>query len=246
MTPTTRPGRALVTGASAGIGRAFAVSLAAAGYTVTAVARSAKDLAALRDEIGEQHDFLVADLATTEGLRVVTERLSGSNYALLVNNAGTAVHGDFAETSLAAALGTVDLNCRTVMTLAHAFLGRAEAGSTLVNVASTLAYTPKPGAGVYSATKAFVTVFSETLWHEQRARGVHVMALCPGVTLTRSQLADDVPSWLVQTPQRVADRALAAVAERKGPIVYTGRRNRLFATVISVLPARIRLAILAD
>lgn len=104
--------RALVTGASAGIGRAFAVALAAQGYSVTAVARGAEGLETLITELGNGHDYLAADLATTEGLAATAALLRHGGYTLLVNNAGTATHGDFAELPLESALTTIDLNCR--------------------------------------------------------------------------------------------------------------------------------------
>lgn len=237
--------RALVTGASSGIGHAFAVSLAAEGYSVTAVARGVEGLEALMAELGEGHDHLVADLATDEGLRATMELLRGGGYTLLVNNAGTASHGDFAEQPLESALTTLDLNCRAVVALAHAFLGDAAPGSALVNVSSTLGHTPKPGTSVYSASKAFVTAFSETLWHEQKSRGIHVMALCPGVTATASQTATDVPTWLVQSPQQVVDSARKALSDSAGPVVLTSLANRMFTTALRLLPRRAALSILA-
>ncbi|MGO4614811.1 SDR family NAD(P)-dependent oxidoreductase [Nocardia sp. 2YAB30] len=238
--------RALVTGASAGIGRAFATSLAAAGYSVTAVARHAEALDQLMAELGGGHDYLIADLATQEGLTATADLLRHRDYTLLVNNAGMAAHGDFATVALETELATVDLNIRAVVTLAHAFLGAAAPGSALVNVSSTLGLVPKPGAGVYSASKAFVASFSETLWHEQKSRSVHVMALCPGVTITASQTAADVPSWLVQSPQQVVNRALRALAGTAGPLVLTSRANTLFTTAVRLLPRRAGLALLGS
>lgn len=237
--------RALVTGASAGIGRAFAVALAADGYSVTAVARGTAGLDALMAEIGDGHDYLVADLATSEGMAATAELLRHGEYALLVNNAGTAMHGDFADAPLESAFTTLELNCRAVVVLAHAFLGKAKPGSALVNVSSTLGVTPKPGTGVYSASKAFVTAFSETLWHEQKPRGVHVLALCPGVTRTASHIADDVPSWLVQTPHEVVDRARAALSDKSGPVVLTSLTNQFFTAALRLIPRRAALALLA-
>ncbi|MFE3756392.1 SDR family NAD(P)-dependent oxidoreductase [Nocardia tengchongensis] len=238
--------KALVTGASAGIGRAFAVSLAAEGYSVTAVARGAEGLEALMVELGAGHDYLIADLATDEGLRVTAERLRGGGYTLLINNAGTASHGDFAEQSLESALTTLDLNCKAVVVLAHSFLGSAARGSALVNVSSTLGRTPKPGTGVYSASKGFVIAFSETLWHEQKPRGVQVMALCPGVTATAAQAATDVPAWLVQSPQQVVDSARKALSDKTGPVVLTSRANRIFTAALRLLPRRAALSLLAQ
>ncbi len=238
--------RAMVTGASAGIGRAFAVSLAAQGYSVTAVARGTEGLETLIADLGDGHDHLTADLGSEEGLHAVAERLRGGGYTLLINNAGTAVHGDFAAVPLEPSLTTLDVNCRAVVVLAHAFLGTATPGSALVNVSSTLGHTPKPGLAVYSATKAFVTAFSETLWYEQRARGVRVSALCPGVTATASQAATDVPSWLVQTSEQVVDRAWRALSDEGGPVVFTGPLNRAFTAALRLLPRRAALALSAD
>ncbi|WP_040791835.1 SDR family NAD(P)-dependent oxidoreductase [Nocardia paucivorans] len=238
--------RAMVTGAGAGIGRAFAVALASQGCSVTAVARGTESLESLIAELGAGHDYLAADLGSDEGLRVVAQRLRSGNYTLLINNAGTATHGDFITVELESSLGTIDLNCRAVVTLAYAFLGVAPPGSAVVNVSSTLGHNPKPGLAVYSATKAFVTAFSETLWHEQRSRGIQVFALCPGVTATASQTATDVPPWLVQTPEQVVEHARKALSGRTGPVVFTGPVNRLFTAVLRLLPRRAALAAMSD
>lgn len=238
--------KALVTGASAGIGRAFATGLAAEGYSVTAVARHDDRLAELVGELGTGHDHLAADLTTEKGVAATAQLLRRGGYALLVNNAGTAVPGDFTEVAIESSLTTIDLNCRAVVTLTHAFLATAGPGSALVNVSSTLGHSPKPGLDVYSASKAFVTAFSETLWHEQKARGVHVMALCPGVTATGSQTAADVPPWLVQSPEDVVRRARKALARKEGPVVLTSPANRLWTTAMRLLPRRTALTLLAD
>lgn len=238
--------RALVTGASTGIGRALAIALAAEGYSVTAVARGAQRLEALTAELGAGHDHLGADLGTEVGLRAVAERIRHGRYTLLVNNAGTADHGDFAAAPIGPALTTLELNCRAVVVLSHAFLGTASAGSALVNVSSVLGAHPAPGAAVYSASKAFVTAFSTALWHEQKAHGIRVLALCPGVTATASQTATDVPSWLVQTPEQVADRARKAlVSGTDGPLIRTSTTNRVLTTTLRLLPRRAALALLA-
>ncbi|MEV6137543.1 SDR family NAD(P)-dependent oxidoreductase [Nocardia sp. NPDC051990] len=243
---TEPPPKALVTGASAGIGRAFATSLAAAGYSVTAVARRQDALDDLLAQLGNGHDHLVADLADPAGLAATAKLLHTTDYRLLVNNAGTAAPGDFSATPLESAFTTLDLNCRAMITLAHAFLEGAEPGSALVNVSSTLGHTPKPGMAVYSATKAFVTAFSESLWHEQKSRGVHVTALCPGITLTESQTAQGIPAWLTQSPEQVVDRARKALSDKAGPVVLTSRTNRLTTGALRLLPRRVSLALLAD
>ncbi|MEV5652759.1 SDR family NAD(P)-dependent oxidoreductase [Nocardia sp. NPDC052254] len=236
----------MVTGASAGIGYAFATALAAEGYSVTAVARGEAGLRRLVAGLGSGHDYLVADLTTRVGLETTAELAGSGEYSLLVNNAGTATHGDFVRLPLESALTTIDLNCRAVTTLAHAFLSAAAPGSALVNVSSTLGHSPKPGLGVYSASKAFVTALSETLWQEQKSRGIHVLALCPGVTATASQSAADVPAWLVQSPYEVVRRARKALSDKNGPVVLTSPVNHLFAAALRLLPRRAALALLAE
>lgn len=94
------------------------------------------------------------------------------------------------------------LNCEALVTLAHLFLSQPEPGDALLNVSSTLAFAPVPNLSVYSATKAFVTSFSESLWYEHKDRGVYVMGLCPGMTATESQphTGEDVPMRLGADP----------------------------------------------
>ncbi|MGE7385099.1 SDR family NAD(P)-dependent oxidoreductase [Streptomyces sp. NPDC004126] len=245
--------RALITGATEGIGRALALALAAEGHTVTAVARTQHRLDALLAELdgvrAAGHGRLAADLGTPEGLEAVAAELRTGRYDLLVNNAATAPAGPFAGSGdplgAAGAAAAVRLNCEAVVTLAHAFLPAARPGAALVNVSSALAHTPKPGQALYGATKAFVTAFSDALWYEQRGRGVHVLALCPGPTATRPGLHSDAPSALVRTPEQVAAATLAALRERRRTVV-PGRAAALAARAVRLLPRRTALALLAE
>lgn len=241
---------ALITGATHGIGRAFALALAAEGHTVTAVARTERHLRALVAALGPggsdgEHAYLVADLATPEGVRTVADALTTTPYDLLINNAGLARPGPFADTPLDLALPALRLNCEAVVALAHAFLATARHGAALVNVASTLAFAPQPGNAVYSATKAFVASFSEALWHEQKPRGVYVMALCPGPTATRPGLHADIPAALVRPPEAVVATALTALRRRRRPTVVPGRVNVLLAAMTRFLPRATALSLLA-
>lgn len=238
---------ALVTGASTGIGRTFARELAAAGHTVTAVARGEDRLRTLVEELGPGHRYLVADLTTPDGLGLVAADLARHPVDLLVNNAGTAHHGPFTETGPQDALAAARLDCEAVVTLAHAFLAGARRGAALVNVSSTLAYAPAPGLAVYSAGKAFVRAFSEALWYEQRPRGVYVMALCPGPTATESgsMQHQDAPAALVQSPQALVRTALRALERRTRPTVVSGPANSLFVVAARLLPRRALLAALS-
>ncbi|HEY9367785.1 SDR family NAD(P)-dependent oxidoreductase [Streptomyces sp.] len=238
--------RTLITGATKGIGRALAHALAADGHTITAVARTEQALKSLMEELDGPHDYLTADLATPSGLRDITAALKARPYDLLVNNAGLGHSGSFASSDLDQVQAAIRLNCEAVVTLAHAFLAAARPGAALVNVSSTLAFTPKPDQAVYSATKAFVTSFSEALWYEQKAHGVYVLGLCPGPTTTRPGLHADTPSALVQSPEAVAATALTALRERRHPTVASGRANTLFTTVARLIPRRTGLRLLAE
>ncbi|WP_431683475.1 SDR family NAD(P)-dependent oxidoreductase [Kitasatospora sp. KL5] len=233
-----------MTGASSGIGREFARRLAADGHRVIAVARREDRLRSLLAELGPGHSRLAADLATEPGRQQVAEVLAHQRVHLLVNNAGTAVEGCFAEVPLARALETVRLNCDALLALAHAFLARARSGDALLNVASTLAFAPAPGLAVYSATKAFVASLSEALWAEHKDRGVHVMGLCPGPTATESQPHHDTPAVLVRTPEQVVAAALDALRRRNRPTVVPGAANRLFTAAARTLPRRSVLTVL--
>jgi short-subunit dehydrogenase len=224
--------RALVTGASEGIGRVLAARLARDGYQVTAVARSADKLAALIGELGSGHGSLVADLSDPDGVARVARELEQNKYDLLVNNAGAGVFGPFAQAELAQLARMMHLNCDALVTLTHVFLARAQSGDAVMNVASTLGFLGLPNFALYAATKALVLSLSESLWFEQKPRGVYVMALCPGVTSTSFHAnaggtdATKPPERIAQTPEQVVDEAMVALAARKQPSVVTGFKNR--------------------
>lgn len=242
--------RAIVTGASAGIGRAFALQLARRGYRVTAVARREPLLAALLAELeGPGHDYVAADLATEAGVHAVAQSLQGSHTDLLVNNAGHSVLEPFYQSPLSTQSSILDVNCGALLQLSHHFLAQARSGDALVNLASIVADLPTPAQPVYSASKAFIAAFSECLWEEQRSRGVYVMALCPGVTRTQfirtatggESTGDNLPAPLTQTAEEVVDEALRALTKRKKPIVVTGRANRLMVALLPRVLSRFRL-----
>ena len=233
-----RTATAVVTGASAGIGAAFARRLAADGHRVIAVARHEDALRSLVAALGPGHTYVAADLATEEGRGRVCELFASERVQLLVNNAGTAVHGRFADVPVDGALGMTGLNVDALVTLAHGFLGRAEAGDTLLNVSSAMAYMAAPELAVYGATKAFVASFSRSLRAEYKGTGVRVRALCPGMTATESQPHDDAPAFLVQPPGQVVDAALRGWGRgRDRAVVIPGVTNRLFSAGARVLAA---------
>ena len=242
--------RAIVTGASSGIGLEFCRQLAEGGYRILAVARREDRLRALVDELpGSGHAYLCADLATEEGLRAASEATLAEHCHLFVNNAGYSIIEPFFESSIETQARILAVNCQSLMRLAHGFLAQARPGDALINLASIVAYLPTPAQPVYSASKAFIASLSECLWAEHKDRGVYVMGLCPGMTeteflqgATRGESDfDDVPALMVQSAKQVVDEALGALTRRKRAIVVTGRVNRLMVGLMPRLLSRHRL-----
>lgn len=237
---------ALVTGASSGIGEAFARALAARGAHLVLVARSRDKLEALAAELSAAHgvrvETVVADLARPgagpELFREVERR--GITVDALINNAGFATYGPFESASPEREREEIQLNVATLVDLCHAFYPGmiARGRGAIVNVASIGGFAPVPFQAVYGATKAFVLSFSEALWLEGRERGVAVLALCPGPTETAffevARMRDDLYGSL-ERPEVVVERALRALA-RGRPTVVSGLRSALLVGSLRFVP----------
>src|SRR6266478_4019448 len=220
----------LITGASSGIGAAFARRLAALGRNVFLVARSEDKLITLCNELGRisniRAQYLATDLSQSDSaLNLVDEtKKRGLNIDMLINNAGFGSMGDFAKLDIARELNMIDLNIKALVELTYRFLVpmRELKQGTIINVASTAGFQPVPFMATYAASKAFVLSFSEALWEENRAHGVHVMALCPGVTETNffeAARGKKPPARISQTPEEVVDVALRGLARGKSHVI---------------------------
>ena len=225
----------LITGASSGIGAAFARKLAARGRNVLLVARSEEKLIALCNELGRvtsiRAQYVALDLQQHDSGAQLYEETKKRELEIdmLINNAGFGSMGDFGKLDLEHELEMIELNVRAVVDLTHRFLlpMRERKRGTIINVASTASFQPVPYMATYAATKAFVLSFSEALWEENRLHGVHVMALCPGVTETNffhASAIDRPPMRTIQTPEEVVETALRAV-DRKKNLVVSGWTN---------------------
>lgn len=220
----------LITGASSGIGAAFARKLAKRGRNVLLVARSEDKLIALCNELGRlsgaRAQYVVMDLVEPDAAaRLVRETQKRELVIdMLVNNAGFGSMGDFTQLDPERELEMIDLNVKSLVDLTYSFLVpmRERRQGTIINVASTAGFQAVPFMATYAATKAFVLSFSEALAEENRSHGVHVLALCPGVTDTdffsASQI-DRPPMRTIQTPEEVVDAALRGLRRGKTTVI---------------------------
>ena len=239
--------KALVTGASSGLGAAFAEALARRGYDVVVVARRRERLEALAEKLRGQYDVavqvLVADLTSTADLQSVESRMAGdAALTLLVNNAGFGTTGRFAELDPDRDEAEIRLNVVALSRLTRAALPGmiARGAGSIINVSSVSAMLPGPYHATYGATKAFVNSFTEALHEELRGTGVRVQALCPGFTRTEFQdragvTARSVPAFAWMSPEYVVERSLAAL-ERGTLVCVPGPVYKLLTALISILP----------
>lgn len=229
--------RALVTGASSGIGEAFARALAARGERLVLVARRADRLAKLVGQLGGEGAAaaIPMDLSEPGAAERVKREVARRGMAvdLLVNNAGVGHTGVFHEEPPERIRGMIDLNSRAVAALTRAFLpDMVERGrGRIVNVVSTSAFQPVPYLAIYAASKAFTLSFTEALALELKGTGVRVQALCPGLTATEFQHLAGTDKVLfnrtaAMTPAAVVAASLLAL-ERGRLVVVPGWQNRV-------------------
>lgn len=239
---------ALVTGASSGIGAEMARLLGEAGVPTVLVARRADRL----EEIAARHDdfeVLEADLLTSDGQEATAARITSTATPidLVVNNAGFGTSGVFHELDADRLADEVELNVKALTALSHAALTAMvpRGRGYLLNVSSVASFQASPGLGVYAATKAYVTSLSEALHSEVKDSGVHVTALCPGLTRTEFQehsnstgLAARVPGLAWTTVEQVASTGLRDVASNR-TISVPGALYKMAVTGSDLLPRSI-------
>jgi uncharacterized protein len=236
--------RALVTGASSGIGEAYARALRARGCPLVLVARREERLRALASELGGDVHVVAADLASPGGPRQVYDEVQARGLAVdvLVNNAGVGHTGRFEQEPPAAVENILDLNARAAMLLTRLFLPAMveRRQGIVVNVVSTSAFQPVPYLAVYGASKAFLLSLTEALATELEGTGVVVQALCPGLTATEFQGVagtDRVPFNKTgsMTPAAVVAASLRGI-ERGSLRVVPGLSNRVSAALVRFTP----------
>ncbi len=242
------PGLAVITGASAGIGKEFAFQLAARGHDLLVVARDAGRLAALATELQARFGIRVepfpADLSREEDIDRLARRIATSpDLSLLVNNAGFGVRGTLLEAAPEPQANMVRLHTMAPMRLTSAalpLLARRKAGA-VINVSSIASFIYSAGNANYSATKAYLTTFTQGVAAELRGTGVQAQALCPGFTITEfhqrmAESTSRLPGFLWLSAESVVRASLRSL-DRGGPtICVPGLGYRVLVGLIRLAP----------
>jgi short-subunit dehydrogenase len=250
----SRPRRqtVMITGASGGIGEALAHRFARGGYDLVLVARTEAKLQALAAELSRTHAItahpLACDLSDPAAPRLLGEQLAarGIGVDVLVNNAGFATYGPFAELDLDGELRMLQVNIVALTHLTRLLLPGmlARKRGRILNVASTAAFMPGPLMAVYYASKAFVLSFSEALNNELSGSGVTVTALCPGPTSTgfqaRAQMERSrlIQGRAIMSADAVADAGYTGLLRGRS-VVIPGLINRIQTLLPRLLPRRL-------
>lgn len=238
--------KALITGASSGIGKALAVEFAKHGFDLLLTARNGERLASLADELRDRYGvdvvMSVADLANAENLESLINLAASESIDVLVNNAGFAVKGDFTETAIRDETEMLDVQLSAMLKLTKAVLPNMvkERSGLILNVASVYSFSPVPQQSVYAACKSFIYSFSSSLKAELRSTGVSVSVLAPGITRTefrtRAGIADK--KTVGMSAEAVAE--IAVQRALKGHfLIIPGLQNRLFVFLSRHLPLSI-------
>jgi uncharacterized protein len=239
---TYRGSYALVTGASKGIGKVFAEVLASRGMNVVLVARSKDLLSAYAQNLSEKYGIravaIGADLASPRAPFDIQSELAGQNIEidLLINNAGFGLSGNFLSHDLKQEEEQIQVNVQALTALTHIF-GKSMAArgrGGIINLASNSSFQPLPYMAGYAATKAFVLYFSEAIQHELAAKGVHVMASCPGPTATSffDGTSTNMSSRDFDSSLSVVEKTLESF-DRGKTVAYPGRASVRVATLFS-------------
>ena len=243
---------ALVTGASSGIGRAFAERLAGKGVNVVLLARRAQRLdeldARLRQQHGVEANICVTDLAVSDAARRILDTTDGLDIGLLVSNAGFGLKGEHAGNDPKAMADMLMVNCQAPMLLTHGFIPRLRRRGRggIILTSSVEGLIGCPYSTVYSATKAFVNSLGEGLWAELAPDDIQVLTICPGATDTEAAALQGIDLRKLQNvmmPEEVVDLALAHLGD--GPTCITSEHYRAQFEPLLALPRRSALMAMA-
>ncbi|WP_280254134.1 SDR family NAD(P)-dependent oxidoreductase [Nocardia abscessus] len=250
---TTSPRTALITGASAGIGAAFAHHLAASGYQLLLVARRGDRLREIAAQLTERHDVrcevFAADLTDPAAPAAILDHADqqGLNIDILINNAGLSGKTAFADTPWEVLASEIQLMVTAQTELAHLVIPgmKKRHWGRIINLSSVAAFAPPAASLLYTGIKSYVLNTSQALDMELKPHGIHVTALCPGFTHTEfhdvmgtRDKADHLPRILWQQPDAVVTEGWAAVMKGR-PVCVPGTVNKISAAAMKPLPIRL-------
>jgi len=241
---------AVVTGASDGIGKAFAQELAAAGFDLVLAARRHTELDALASALSVKYGVscLVVDLdlAHADAPERLIAAANGRDVGLLVAAAGFGTSGYFADNAVADESAMIDVNCRAVAELTHFYAGRfvSRGSGGIILLSSLLAFQGVPRSANYAATKAYIQTLAEGLRRELKSKGVDVLAVAPGPVNTGFAARAKMTMSATVTPHTVAREALAALG-RRGTI-RPGLLSKFLEGVLVPLPRVLRTGIMGQ
>lgn len=249
---------ALITGASGGIGKAFAEELAARNNNLVLVARSEEKLHQLASELQAKHDIkvdvIVKDLVEVDSARHVFDYTESKGITIdtLINNAGFGDYGDFAERDGERQVQIVQLNVLALVDLTHKYLPlmRQRRGGDIINVSSLAAFQPIPYMSVYAASKAFVLSFSESLWAENRSHGIRVLCVCPGPIDTNFFTAAKFPPTIaakntkITKAETVVRDTLQGLERGESLVISGGLTSHLIPKLSRFVPRRTLVSVL--
>ena len=235
---------AVVTGASSGIGKAFAEQLADAGTNLVLVARRKnilEKMAADFEQKGVDVRIIQADLANGDEAGSIAAKTADLDVGLLVASAGFGTSGEFASSSLEAELKMLDVNCRALLMMSHQFGQRfkAQGRGGMILLSSILAFQGAANSAHYSATKGYVHQLAEGLAQELEPHGVDVLALAPGPTMTGFATAAGMQMGSGLTPDTVAKEALQKLGRRR--TVLPGGLSKILRFSSGTLPRPLRV-----
>ncbi|MEC4895874.1 MAG: SDR family oxidoreductase [Oscillatoria sp. PMC 1051.18] len=252
---------ALITGASSGIGEAFAIELAKRKNDLVLLARSEKKLQEIAQQLQHKYqiraEVIAQDLTETDAGTKVFKAVQDKNLQidLLINNAGFGDYGRFSETDREKQLDIVKLNVLALVDLTHQFLPlmQQRGEGSIINVSSFAAFQPIPYLSVYGATKVFILHFSEALWAENLDTGVKIIAFCPGPTETNffsragfgKFASGGEKEGAAASPESVVKEALLALENNNSYVVAGGIQNKIISRLSGILPRPLLVRLVA-
>lgn len=240
--------KALITGASSGLGKDFAYALSKMGYDLILVARRKERLETIQDELSTNVEIVPLDISSTYNCTKLFNKFQNDDIDIVINNAGFGIFGEFTDTSLDKELDLIDLNIKAVHTLTKLFLQKftKENKGYILNVASLASFTPGPLMATYYASKSYVLNLTTAISEELRRSNsnVYVGVLCPGPVDTEFNSVAKVKFKTKSLKSiDVVNYALKKMFERK-LIIIPGKTNRLYKRLLKLTPLNKQLKII--